>query len=317
MDNQAIVSLMGTTSTKGGSARQASDKGDADAFSAAMNDAVRGKEKKDGDNLIADEKAEEKAAKAKDKKGEGKDVPADAKATGKVADQKAVGRLQNYLHHLVYKDPSTMSVADRQALRVGEFAQEKVGLTELQKMLMGRGLNIRDLSFSQLALLTSRNSRPQINGQLESMLRESQLEAGKNPLGGAEVSAASAQNQQSQSLDQLLVQEAAATRETSKSNEADRQQQRQAVIDQILQHIEVKNLANRTELHLRLNPEYLGEVKIKLSHSQDGGVNASFETTSRTTRELLEESEDEIISQVQSRGIRLGKLDVTLVEEVA
>lgn len=316
MDNQSIVSLMGTSASSGTSSNARADKGDADAFSSAMNDAVSGKTGStsgDGKSLINSNKAHKKP-KPKHNKAASQDVTAvDGKAEAKVT-AKTVGSLEDYLYHIVYKDPATLTIGERQAFHLGQFSRDRVGLTELQRMLSGRGLNIRDLSFSQLALLTSRSSRHQISGTLDSLLKQGQLDGSRGHLPAAGQAAASMHQHLPQSLEQMVGQ-AAAAQGASRTAQSQRQQQRQSIVDQILAHIEVRNVANQTELNLRLNPEYLGDVRIKLTHSEDG-VNAHFETTSRLTRDLLKESGDDLVSQVRSRGIRLGHMDVALVEDV-
>ena len=113
-----------------------------------------------------------------------------------------------------------------------------------------------------------------------------------------------------------MAKESNFTDELQKQGAADQARDRQSVIDQILQKIEVRNFNQRTELNLKLNPEYLGELRVQLVHSADGGVSANFETTSRRTRQLLKEAESELHAQAKEKGIRLGAMNFTVVDQV-
>lgn len=101
------------------------------------------------------------------------------------------------------------------------------------------------------------------------------------------------------------------------AGEAARQEQRRMVMDQILSNIQVRNVANQTEMQLRLNPEYLGEVKITLVHDDDGGVKAKFSTTSKVTSEVLAESKNELMEQAAGKGVRIGSMDVEYVDSLS
>ena len=69
-------------------------------------------------------------------------------------------------------------------------------------------------------------------------------------------------------------------------------------------------------MQLRLNPEYLGDVKIKLTHGEDGKVKANFETTSKLTSEILAESKEELMEQAQGNGVSIASMDVSFVDEI-
>jgi len=46
-------------------------------------------------------------------------------------------------------------------------------------------------------------------------------------------------------------------------------------------------------------------------------VSARFSTTSKDTREVLDESRSDLRQRVEARGIRLGQIEVDLVDELA
>jgi flagellar hook-length control protein FliK len=81
--------------------------------------------------------------------------------------------------------------------------------------------------------------------------------------------------------------------------------------------MELRNLASKDELFLKLNPEYLGELKIKITHNDKGEVSAQFITTSDETREVLNESRSELRKKVEEKGINLNRIEVDLVDELA
>ena len=92
---------------------------------------------------------------------------------------------------------------------------------------------------------------------------------------------------------------------------------RKQVIDQIVTHMELRNFANRDEIQLKLNPEYLGDLKIQLTRGEGGEVSAKFVTTSDETREVLNDSKSELRKRVEEKGLRFGSIDVDFVEELA
>jgi flagellar hook-length control protein FliK len=79
--------------------------------------------------------------------------------------------------------------------------------------------------------------------------------------------------------------------------------------------MDVRNFGDKTELQLRLNPEYLGELKMNIVH-EDGKMVAKFETTSREVRELLEESFSELNEEFGKKGLKLTGSSVKLVENI-
>lgn len=101
----------------------------------------------------------------------------------------------------------------------------------------------------------------------------------------------------------------------AESQEAERNVKREEVIKQIIQQVEMRNLGNRTELALKLNPEFLGEMKLRLLFG-DNQVTAEFNTVSPAVRQAIEESREELISALQKKGVKVGRVNVKLVEEI-
>jgi flagellar hook-length control protein FliK len=301
LDNNALNSVLGT----GGTRSEGKTKDtpiDAEAFGQALDEAG----------------AKNKPAKAKEKESEGKDKEAkkqEAKehdeARTKSLTQDKTGAI--HLKKLMSKNVDTLSLAEKQALRIAEFADESaqnakttVQMGKAQQAPMAQAKS----STPQAAKAARSESKPVVSEAAQS--KERQEESAKQV---AEEKAKTEQAKGGGNLEQMLAKEAKFTEEIRQASATERNQERQSVIDQIMQQIEVRNFANRTELHMRLNPEYLGELKVKLVHTDDG-IRADFQTSSRQTRALLREAEDELKTQAADKGVRLRSMRVTLVEEV-
>lgn len=303
MENPMIQTILGTSAASQSSSKKTEKSGgDADAFSKELEKATGDKEQSGKtQTLISDDKQ----AKREDKK--------DARAQEKTEDldqklqQKHMAKLNGYLYDIALKNTDTMSLGEKQSLRVAEFSS--VALHDLRGMLGERGLNLRDLSFSQLARATRDGSRGHVSSQLDQIVKDKEQEREFDKL----VAAGETQPQKDLAKELKSVQQNAEVRAQQSADDV--RENRQVVINQILQHIEVRNLANKTELNLKLNPEYLGDLRIKLTHGKEG-IKAEFETTSRTTREVIEENEEELRTKVSDRGIRLNEVSVKLVDAV-
>lgn len=105
-------------------------------------------------------------------------------------------------------------------------------------------------------------------------------------------------------------------KDLSETREAERNLKREEVIQQIIQHVELRNLGSKTELALKLNPEYLGEMKLRLLF-EDDKVTAHFDTVSPLVREAILESQDELTDALKKKGVKVGKVNVALVDKVA
>ncbi|MEW6281533.1 MAG: hypothetical protein AB1758_23185, partial [Candidatus Eremiobacterota bacterium] len=277
-----ISTILGSSATTTSSKTGRTDKADPDAFTKELDRAAGEKgNKEEAGKVISDDKQ----VRRDDRKEPQQKAESDRIQTEEQKlQQKHLSKLNSYLYELAYKNPDTLSLAEKQSMRMEEFSS--VGFHDLRAMLRERGLCLRDFSFTQLAQLTRDGSRNQVASTLEFFMRERD-ERKPSDLPGP-VDPTQMQRDLARELRSVSLQEA-----RQQHQAAEVQHQRQVVIDQILQHIEVRNLANRTELSLKLNPEYLGDLRIKLVHG-DQGIKAEFETTSRTTRAVLEESEEDL-----------------------
>lgn len=108
------------------------------------------------------------------------------------------------------------------------------------------------------------------------------------------------------------------TKEVSKAEktEAERNVKREEVIKQIINHVELKNFAGKSELTIKMNPEFLGAMKMRLIFEGDK-VSAEFNTTSKAVREAIAESSEELSQAFNEKGIKVGHIGVKLVDKVS
>ena len=117
--------------------------------------------------------------------------------------------------------------------------------------------------------------------------------------------------------DSVALNSANKAEETHKTQRLTQTQKRQQVINQIVTHMEIRNFTSRDELTLRLNPEYLGELKIKINRGKDGELSAQFITDSEDTREVLQESRAELREHIEKKGMNLRSIDIEMVDHIA
>lgn len=317
MDPSLIQTLTGTTQPAEAKSKRP-DAADGDVFSKALEDATgKSSTSKAGQNLIDDKSDSKTAEKKEEKKKLAKQEQEEfQKATGQVADKGTPG----YMRKLMHTNPDIMTMAEKQAARVGEFsfdAQMKLGqqqhagaqaptgaAAKLASGMPPQGLHqgakpgAEKMEDAKEKLVAQKDHKPEDKETFDKMVKEAPSEKGKV------------------NLEKLLNQEA--TKQAEGINQAariEKAQERQNVLNQVLSNIEVRNLASKTEMQLTLNPEYLGELKMNLTHTSEG-VRADFTTTSKATRELLQEGEEDLRTQAQEKGVRLGAMSFRLADDL-
>lgn len=301
-----------------------------DAFSKIL-------ERKTGKSEDTAEKTREsisndKSDKAKEKTQQQADFEERLKArlSGKPGDMS----MANYLYNIVLRSPDSLSMSEKQSFHVGDFSKEAVDVKEFQKMLGERGLNLRDLSMQQLAQLTQRTNKAQVVSFLDNLVSKqrddktvpgqqdvqntSTAEPKKDEQQRKTVEARSAelrQPEQPVARDPQLNLVADAQRPQNTEN-ASRKEEREKVIKQIIERMEIQTVGRRTELTMKLNPEYLGDMRVKLS-TENGKLEAAFETTSREVRQFLEEGWEGLKDTFTRKGLNLQKVSATLVESLS
>ena len=316
MDSSSIGALTGTADSK--KKRETSSPGDADAFASAMGEAdAEGEGAKKAELISKDKTAKEKADKADvDKKREAEQ--SDKKTADKDVKHKKSGDISDYLKNIANKDPATLSMAERQTFRLGEFsAQANKPMSGVMQMLKGQGIDMSSFSPQQIMSLLSRMDTKEL-GKMMTQMKAMGVNIDEETVKQLKEQMNSAQNnnQAKEPAGNFNIQDFAASGMPKEAGETARAEQRRAVMDQLLTKIQVRNVANQTEMMLKLNPEYLGEVKINLVHDKEGGVKASFQTTSKLTSEILTENKKELMDQALENGVRIGGMDVEFVDEL-
>ncbi|MCD4782496.1 MAG: flagellar hook-length control protein FliK [Candidatus Eremiobacteraeota bacterium] len=232
----------------------------------------------------------------------------------------------NYLYNLMYKNPDALSLAEKNSLGLEKNPELNAGFNELKKLLMDRGLKVSNLTFNQMAKLTRCETRSQITAFLDKLADEKQkgfnrekdqsiqVEKGKEKV------ATKQGIQRGDSLDKQLNTMTKLTHvmkddQTAEAEKSTRQLKREEVINQIIDHLEVKNLGKKTELTMKLNPEYLGNLKMKITY-EEGRMVTRFETTSRDVRKLLKDGMRELLKEFGRKGLKVDRTDVKLVESI-
>ena len=300
LEQNVLNTVLGaTTGSAREDARSKPDAADASAFGAALDDASRSK----GSGKAAKEEKSDAKSEAKEaRKKEARDQE-EARLAKHPQDASAAIHLKKMMH----KNTDTLSLAEKQALRVAEFAGEN------QQPLARQA--VPQSPTHQVAVQPGKSPRAETSGQAASpQVHQESERVDKRTAEAVEQLQKQEQGRPAPtSLEGMIAKEADFASELQKTQQATRSQERQSVIDQILQQVEVRNLANRTELNLKLNPEYLGELKVKLVHTDDG-IRADFETSSKRTRELLREGEEDLKTQANAKGVRLRSTRFRLVD---
>ena len=92
----------------------------------------------------------------------------------------------------------------------------------------------------------------------------------------------------------------------------------QQIMDQVMQKMEINSEKTKSEVAIRLNPEYLGEVKLNMTVDKEKGtVSVDFKTTSRAARDTLKGNLKGLEEAFKAAGLKMEKFEVTLDDELA
>lgn len=103
----------------------------------------------------------------------------EAKLAGKISD---LSPMYQFLYYFIYKDPATLSMAERQSINPRLIANNSfasngatgLGIAEFHKLLSSYGVKVSDFSFSQITDLIRMNSKAEVTGFLERFRMEMQ-----------------------------------------------------------------------------------------------------------------------------------------------
>lgn len=232
--------------------------------------------------------------------------------------------LLNYLYNLMYKNPDALSLVEKHAVGLDKeiLSRFDVEFKEFNRMLSERGMKLSDLTFDQMAKLAQRATKSQVSAYLDSISQEvkERAQSGEVKKTLAEVGKEKMAERASSDTNTVTLRQAEADlkflhTEKMQAQEQARQERNREVMDQLISHLNIRTLNDKTELVMKLNPEFLGDLKLKLSYDEDK-LNVQFETTSKEVREIIEESQEELSKLFAGKGLKLAGTKVTLVDEI-
>jgi flagellar hook-length control protein FliK len=92
----------------------------------------------------------------------------------------------------------------------------------------------------------------------------------------------------------------------------------QQILKQIMDRMEINTEKAKSEVALRLNPEYLGEVKLNMTVDKDKGtVSVNFKTGSKTAKKALEGNVKSLEEAFSAAGLKLDKFEVSIDDQLA
>ena len=81
-------------------------------------------------------------------------------------------------------------------------------------------------------------------------------------------------------------------------------------MQQVVQQARLIRTDADTEMVIRLNPEHLGELTLRVAVTAGGTVNATFHTENEQVRGLLESSMIQLKQELQQQGLKVNNVDV-------
>ena len=82
------------------------------------------------------------------------------------------------------------------------------------------------------------------------------------------------------------------------------------VVRQIVNQARLVRSDANTEMVIRLNPEHLGELTLRVAVTASGAINATFHTENAQVRGLLESSMMQLKQELQQQGLKVNNVDV-------
>ncbi len=314
MENQLFVSMLGSSAVQQNRDSK-SDKieTNSSAFNSCLEAATSDKANTENDVIAKKETRKEAAERQKAEKAE---AQAQAKAEqAKITQNPQSMGSKAFLYDMMYRNPDTLSMAEKQAMKLDE-ASKALKMPNAQPK---ENSGVAKEATAQAN--TSSKEAPSLAGQKfdELLGKTGKKEEGKQlTTEAAQAASGAAKGDKAEKADDsVALNSANKAEEAHKTQRLTQTQKRQQVINQIVTHMEIRNFTSRDELTLRLNPEYLGELKIKINRSKDGELSAQFITDSEDTREVLQESRAELREHIEKKGMNLRNIDIEMVDHIA
>ena len=314
MENQLFVSMLGSSAVQQNrDSKTDKVETNSSAFNSCLEAATSDKANTENDVIAKKETRKEAAERQKAEKAE---AQAQAKADqAKMTQNPQSMGSKAFLYDMMYRNPDTLSMAEKQAMKLDEASKALKMQNAQPKENAGAAKEAptqANMSNKEAAALTGQKFD-------ELLGKTNKKEDGKQLTTEASQAASSAAkgDKAEKADDSVALNTANKAEETHKTQRLTQTQKRQQVINQIVTHMEIRNFTSRDELTLRLNPEYLGELKIKINRGKDGELSAQFITDSEDTREVLQDSRAELREHIEKKGMNLRSIDIEMVDHIA
>lgn len=80
---------------------------------------------------------------------------------------------------------------------------------------------------------------------------------------------------------------------------------------QIVEQARLIKAGENTEMVMKLNPEHLGQLSLKVSINGNGGVTATFHSDSATVRGIIETSMIQLKNELAEQGLKVDRIEVS------
>lgn len=256
--------------------------------------------KTNGDNEV---KEKTKEAIYSDKEAK-KESEKNAKTASNLPNTAKMSASKQLLYSMPYMNKATLSLAQKSALGLNADGTSKA------MVMYGNNQNMTTGKTGEAVNLQAQTKASEATG----IAKGEEAKAGKESKAKSPTFGVNA-NVSAQNTEQT---EKSTVKELSKTEKADaeRNVKREEVIKQIINHVELKNFAGKSELTIKMNPEFLGAMKMRLIFEGDK-VSAEFNTTSKAVREAISESAEELSQAFNEKGIKVGHIGVKLVDKVS
>jgi len=231
----------------------------------------------------------------------------------------------------------------KHAARGNQIAnQGDVGLKDLQKLMAQRGITFGQLDQQQLGKLSTTHSKAEVNNFLNQLAKKLRYDNDKNDLltgtellgdkkevKGEKVKETGKKEQLGDRKEEL---EAAAENIDKKqgvplsqffdqaklSEFKQGSPMEQQILKQIMDRMEINTEKAKSEVAMKLNPEYLGEVRLNMTVDKDKGtVSVNIKAGSKTAKKALEGNVQSLEAAFSAAGLKLDKFEVSIDDQLA
>lgn len=201
--------------------------------------------------------------------------------------------MERFLYDLVYRDPSTWSIADRESYHVGKDGGQMNPLNAPQLEVRS---NQDENSEKSLRALQSANARQSQQNDGSDSAKENERLAG--------------QETQASSPRQKFLEDIKTSLEKIEKQEHVKENQ---VVKELIRTISLRKLEKGSNVNLVFNPQLLGEIALQLVVNGNH-VTATFSTKSANTTKVLNTHLKALHDALIQQGLRVASLSVKQID---